>query len=163
VWAVTLCRRLALCQLVALAEFVEGRIPLGHAEAVARLALDDEAAARRQLDEIDAGKGPQRSKASTFAETIKARADFDSAVTAIEAAAWAERGVFEGDCAAPAPLVQNERHIAAIRAALQRGGVEFVGPPPPDGSLDFTEDRETIKAQLKRAVAVIEDQSRPSE
>jgi hypothetical protein len=96
-WAAKLCRRLALAARAARAEFVAARfiptsIPSGHAAAITRLALDDEAGARRQLEEIEAGRGPRRSHAPNFDETRRAQADFTGALSAIEAAAWGGRG-----------------------------------------------------------------------
>jgi hypothetical protein len=147
-WAAKLCRRLALAARAARAEFVAAQfiptsIPSGHAAAIARRALDDEAGARRQLEEIEAGKGPRRSHAPTFDETRRAQADFTGALSAIEAAAWAERGVFEeDDCATPPPLAPSQ--------AVER---------PPSPPIDLEE----CKEYLRRAAAVIEAQPKPWE
>jgi hypothetical protein len=69
--------------------------------------------------------------------------DFSAAISEIEAAAWAERGIFEGDLTLPGPLVQNDRFN-------ERFG------PAPDATLNFKEDPQQTAAALKRAKEVLQ-------
>ena len=137
-WAAKHCRRLALAERARRAE-LKGLISPGHAAAIARLAMVDEPAARSKLAE-EIGEDP-------FAEQIVDLApcsaeegpDFNAAVMQLEAAAWKERGIFEGDLTLPGPLVQNERF-----------------GPVPAATLNFKEDPEKTAAALKRAKEVLE-------
>jgi hypothetical protein len=139
-WAARLCRRLALAERAKRAE-VKGLIPPGRAAAIVTLVLVDESATRSKFaDEI--GEDPfvecclesLRNPITSF-EGPK----FSAAVMEIEAAAWAERGIFEGDLTLPGPLVQNERF-----------------GPVPAATLNFKEDPEKTAAALKRAKEVLQ-------
>jgi len=141
-WAAKHCRRLALAERARRVE-LKGLISPGHAVAIARLAMFDEPAARWKLaDEI--GDDP-------FAEQVVDHApcsaeegpDFNAAVMELEAAAWKERGIFEGDLTLPGPLVQNDRFN-------ERFG------PAPDATLNFKEDPQQTAAALKRAKEVLQ-------
>jgi hypothetical protein len=66
---------------------------------------------------------------------------FSAAVTQLEAAAWAECGIFEADLTLPGPLVENERF-----------------GPTPDATMDFEEDPQQTAAELKRAAEVLQVQ-----
>jgi hypothetical protein len=133
-WAAKFCSRLAL---VVRAQRCEDHVLIRHAHtvALAELVIADEAAARRQVEDMEAGNIKDR---LPLPESL---GDLETAIAGIEAAAWSERGIFEGDCSAPGPFVQNERFA-------KRFG------PPPDATLDFTEDPQKVAAELKRAAEV---------
>jgi hypothetical protein len=130
-WAAKLVSRLAL---VVRAQRCEDHVLIRHVNtvALAELVIADEAAARRQVEDMEAGNIKDR---LPLPESL---GDLEVAIAAIEAAAWSERGIFEGDRSAPGPIVQNERFA-------KRFG------PPPDATLDFTEDPQKVAAELKRA------------
>ena len=92
----------------------------------------DEPAARSAIDAL-----PVQSLQHPIA--CDEQLDFSTAISEIEAAAWAERGIFEGDLTLPGPLVQNERF-----------------GPVPAATLNFKEDPEKTAAALKRAKEVLE-------
>jgi hypothetical protein len=138
-WAARHCRRLALVERARRAES-KGLIPPGHAIAIARLAMLDTPAARWKLaDEI--GEDPFSERDVDLPRCpVQKNPDFDHAVVQLEATAWEERGIFEGDLTLP-PLVQNERF-----------------GPVPACMLNFKEDPEQTAAALKRAAEVLRDQ-----
>jgi hypothetical protein len=133
-WAAKFCSRLAL---VVRAQRCEDHVLIRHEHtvALAELVIADEAAARRQVEDMEAGNIKDR---LPLPESL---GDLETAVSGIEAAAWSEHGIFEDDCSAPDPIVQNERFA-------KRFG------PPPDATLDFTEDPQKVGAELKRAAEV---------
>jgi hypothetical protein len=151
-WAARFCSRLAL---VARAQCLEGaycsedyvQIRREHTVALAELVIADEAAARRQVAYMEAGNIKGR-----FMSTSES--DLETAIQAIEAAAWSDRGIFEGDLSdlsALGPFVQDERF--------------GLGPVPPSPSLNFQEDPQQSAAALKHATEVFEAQrlARPSD
>jgi hypothetical protein len=141
-WAARLCRRLALAERAKRAE-VKGLIPPGRAAAIATLVLVDESATRSKFsDEI--GEDPfVECRLESLRNPVPCfeGPEFSAAVMEIEAAAWTERGIFEGDLSPPGPLVQNERF-----------------GPPPDAKLFDAEDPQQVAAELKRAAEVIRAQ-----
>jgi len=141
-WAARHCRRLALAERARRAE-LKGLIQPGHAVAIVRLAIDDEPAARWKLaDEI--GDDPFAEQFVDHAPcSVEEGPDFNAAVMELEAAAWKERGIFEGDLTLPGPLVQNDRFN-------ERFG------PAPDATLNFKEDPQQTAAALKRAKEVLQ-------
>jgi hypothetical protein len=134
-WAAKFCSRLAL---VVRAQRCEDHALIRHEHtvALAELVIADEAAARSQVEDMEAGNIKDR------LPLPQSPGDLEAAIAAIEAAAWSERGIFESDCSAPGPIVQNERFA-------KRFG------PPPDATLDFTEDPQKVAAEIKRAVEVM--------
>jgi hypothetical protein len=141
-WAARLCRRLALAERAKRAE-VKGLIPPGRAAAIATLVLIDESATRSKFsDEI--GEDPfvgSRLESLRNPTPCFDGPEFSAAVMEIEAAAWTERGIFEGDLSSPGPLVQNERF-----------------GPLPDAKLFDAEDPQQVAAELKHAAEVIRAQ-----
>jgi hypothetical protein len=141
-WAARHCRRLALAERARRAE-LKGLIPPGRSAVIARLAMVDEPAARWKLvDEI--GDDPLAKQVVDHAPcSAEEGPDFNAAVMELEAAAWKERGIFEGDLTLPGPLVQNDRFN-------ERFG------PAPAATLNFKEDPQQTAAALKRAKEVLQ-------
>jgi hypothetical protein len=139
-WAVRHCRRLALAERAKRVES-KGLIPPGNAAAMARLVIVDEPAARSRVDALPAQnlQHPIPSRESP---------EFSAAVMEIEAAAWNERGIFEGDLTPPGPLAQNARFN-------ERFG------PAPDATLNFKEDPQHTAAELERAAELFRAQVQP--
>ena len=139
-WAVRHCRRLALAERAKRAES-KGLIPPGDAAAMARLVIVDEPAARSQVDALPAQnlQHPIPNRESP---------EFAAAIMEIEAAAWNERGIFEGDLTPPSPLAQNARFN-------ERFG------PAPAATLNFKEDPQHTAAALKRAAELFRAQTQP--
>jgi hypothetical protein len=135
-WAARFCSRLALVERARRCEDHEW-IRREHTVALAELVIADEAAARRQVADMEA-------------DNIKGRllpgsaADLGAAIAAIEAAAWGDRGIFEGDLSAPGPFLQDERF--GLR------------PVPPSPSLNVKEDPQQAAAPLKHAAEVFRAQ-----
>lgn len=105
--------------------------------ALAELVVADEAAARHQVEDMETRN------IRDCLPLPESQGLLGSAIVAIEAAAWRQRGVFpEGDdLTAPAPLAQSERF-----------------GPVPEASLDFTEDPQQVAAKLKHAAEVLRAQ-----
>ena len=100
--------------------------------------LDTPAARWKLADEI--GEDPFSERDVDLPRClVQKNPDFDHAVVQLEATAWEERGIFEGDLTLPGPLVQNERF-----------------GPVPAATLNFKEDPEKTAAALKRAKEVLE-------
>jgi len=139
-WPARLFLRLVLAERAKRAE-VKGLIPPGHAAAIARLAIVDEPTARWKLaDEI--GEDPFAEQVGDLAPcSAEEGPDFNAAVMKLEAAAWEERGISEGDLTLPDPLVQNERF-----------------GPVPAATLNFKEDPQQTAAALKRAAELFRAQ-----
>jgi hypothetical protein len=92
-WAARHCRRLAL---VARAQPCEDNVLIRceHTVALAELVIADETAATRQVEDMEAGNIKDRLPLPESPDPLA------SALFAIEAAAWRERGIFESDLSA---------------------------------------------------------------
>jgi hypothetical protein len=113
-----------------------------HTVALAELVIADEAAARRQVADMEAGN-------IEGSLLPRSESDLDTAIAAIEAAAWSDRGIFEGDdlsdLSAPGPFLRDERF--------------GLGPVPDVSSLNYKEDPEQVAAALKHAAEVFRAQT----